>query len=214
MASTLPAEALIAELLDLGTATLGESGAVVMDPSIRAAWQGATVAGPVFTAQCAAGDNLPLHVAVTAAPEGFVLVAEVEGDEARGYWGEVLTTAAEARGLTGLVINAGVRDTEALEAHGFGVFSTMIALRGATKEKPGRIGGSIDVGGIEVRAADWVVGDRDGVAVIRAGTLDEVVAAAQARADREEQAFAMLREGATTIDLLGLDDSLITRDAL
>lgn len=206
---TLPLEALAAELVDLGTATLGESGGIPMDPSIRPAWQGATVAGPAFTASCGAGDNLALHVAVASAPEGFVLVADVAADPDRGYWGEVLTTAAEARGLKGLVIGAGVRDTEALEAHGFGVFSTTVALRGATKEKPGIMGGEITVGGVEVRAGDWVAGDRDGVTVIRAGTLDAVVVAARRRADREEQVFTALRGGATTVELLGLDASVV-----
>src|SRR5262245_57451943 len=159
-------DSLAAELLDLGTATLGESGGIPMDPSMRPAWQGATVAGPVFTASCGPADNLALHVALTTAPEGFVLVAEVADEPDRGYWGEVMTTSAEARGLNGLVIGGGVRDTEALEAHGFGVFSTTIALRGTTKEKPGTIGGEITVGGVEVRAADWIVGDRDGVTVL------------------------------------------------
>lgn len=212
MPPTLPIDALAAELLDLGTATLGESGGIPMDPSIRPAWQGATVAGPAFTASCGPADNLALHVALTAAPEGFVLVAEVAGDPDRGYWGEVLTTAAEARGLKGLVIGAGVRDTEALEAHGFGVFSTTVALRGASKEKPGAMGGEITVGGVEVRAGDWVAGDRDGVTVIRAGTLDAVVAAARGRADREEKVFTALRAGATTIELLGLDPSPVRHE--
>ena len=63
-----------------------------------------------------------------------------------------------------------------------------------------------------MRAGDWVVGDRDGVAVIRAGTLDAVVGAARARADTEEKVFAALREGATTVELLGLDASVIRHD--
>ena len=76
-------------------------------------------------------DNLAIHVAVAEAPSGHVLVASVGAEPERGYWGEVLTTGAEARGLIGLVIDGGVRDVSALEAHGFPAFSSMIALRGA-----------------------------------------------------------------------------------
>src|SRR6185369_11381498 len=99
------------------------------------------------------------------------------GDERElGYWGEVLTTAAEARGITGLVIDACVRDVAALEAHGFPVFSAGIALPGAAKVGPGSVGGVAVVGGAHVATGDVVVGDRDGVTVIPAAHHDEVVA--------------------------------------
>src|SRR6476619_5541292 len=118
------------ELLHHGAATLGESGAARMANRLRPVWAGARVAAPAYTARCAPGDNLGLHVAVTTAPAGSVLVAEMDGLDDFGYWGEVLTTAAEARGLVGLVIDGCVRDVDALERHGFPVFSTGIALTG------------------------------------------------------------------------------------
>ena len=196
---------LTARLLTLGAATLGESGAWAMRARIRAAWPGATVAGPAFTAACHPGDNLAIHVATATAPVGSVLVAETGDVTELGYWGEVLTTAAEARGVRGLVIDAGVRDTAALAAHGFGVFSTMVALRGATKTRPGNVGGAVTVGDVEVHRGDWIVGDSDGVAVIPAVRLDEVVAAAEQRALTEQRLFVALRAGNTTVDLLQLD---------
>ena len=203
--------ALVAALLAEGAATLGESGGAKMRARIHAAWPGATVAGPAFTASCAAGDNLALHVATTVAPPGSVLVAESEGDFELGYWGEVLTTAAQARGLGGLVIDAGVRDTAALAAHGFGVFSTMVALGGATKNTAGSVGGRVHVGDVEVHTGDWVVGDSDGVVVICTDHLDAVLESAVARTAKEQQLFDALNRGATTLELLGLDASLITR---
>src|SRR5205085_104771 len=81
---------------------------------IRPVWPGAKVAGPAFTAACAPGDNLAIHVAVTAAPHGSVLVADASAVPHLGYWGEVLTTGAQARGLAGLVIDGCVRDVDAL----------------------------------------------------------------------------------------------------
>lgn len=200
-----------AELLELGAATLGESGGRAMRSRIRAAWTGARLAAPAFPVQCTPGDNLAIHVAVAEAPSGFALVVAVGDQPELGYWGEVLTTGAQARGLTGLVIDGGVRDVSALAAHEFPVFSTMIALRGATKNRPGAIGGSVTVGDVEVHEGDWVVGDADGVTVVPGRALSDVRAAGRARAAKEETYFAALRTGATTMSLLDLDGSPITR---
>src|SRR5580692_12598328 len=115
---------------------------------------------------CTPGDNLAVHVAVTTAPRGSVLVVDVGRVIDRGYWGEVLTTGAEAAGLAGLVIDGGVRDVAALQAHSFPVFSSTIALTGATKDQRGTVGVPVRVGGVTVSLGDWVVGDVDGVAVI------------------------------------------------
>ena len=186
------------DLSGLGAATLGESGADAMSPRVRAAWPGARLAAPAFTVQCPPGDNLAIHVGVVTAPAGSALVVQVDGIPERGYWGEVLTTAAEARGLAGIVIDAGVRDVDALRRHGFPVFSSCIALRG-------EVGGPVRVGDVAMRAGDWVVGDADGVVVIASGALDDVLAAGRTRAEKEEGMFARLRDGATTIQLLGLD---------
>jgi 4-hydroxy-4-methyl-2-oxoglutarate aldolase len=117
----------------------------------------------------------------------------------------VLTTGAESRGLTGLVIDGCVRDAAALEAHGFPVFSTGLALPGATKQLPGAIGQVATVGDVDVAMGDWIVGDADGVVVVPGASLDDVIAAGRARADREQGYFDALRGGATTVELLSLD---------
>jgi len=199
-----------AELLKLGSATLGESGGRSMHPRIKAAWPGALLAAPAFTVVCSPSDNLAIHAAVAEAPPGSALVAAVEPFE-RGYWGEVLTTGAEARGIVGLVIDGGVRDVAALDAHQFPVFSALIALQGAGKLRGGAIGGTANVGEVEVNTGDWVVGDRDGVTVVPAQALDEIIRAGTARAEKETVMFSRLRSGATTVELLGLDTASVGR---
>jgi 4-hydroxy-4-methyl-2-oxoglutarate aldolase len=200
----------VARALDaLGAATLGESGALPMRARIRAAWPGARVTGPAYAVRCSPGDNLPVHVAVARAPVGSVLVVDVGGERELGYWGEVLTTGAEARGLAGLVIDGGVRDVDALAAHGFPVFSTTVALPGATKIQPGTIGANAVVGDVDVVTGDWIVGDADGVAVVPAAALDDVLQAGRARADKESAMFEALRSGRTTLDLLSLDPAAV-----
>jgi 4-hydroxy-4-methyl-2-oxoglutarate aldolase len=130
----------------------------------------------------------------------------------RGYWGEVLTTAAKARGIAGLVIDGCVRDVAALHEHGFPVFSTGVALRGATKELPGAAGGTADVGDVPVKTGDLLVGDADGVTVVPSEEIDDVLVAGTARAQREQGLFDALRAGKTTVELLGLDPTPIDDD--
>jgi 4-hydroxy-4-methyl-2-oxoglutarate aldolase len=207
--STESQQEIAATLLRLGSATLGESGGSATDPRLKPAWAGAALAAPAYPVGCTPGDNLAVHVAVTTAPAGSVLVVDVGRVPDRGYWGEVLTTAAEAAGLVGLVIDGGVRDVAALEAHGFPVFSSTVALRGASKELPGTAGAPVRVGGVEVSLGDWVVGDVDGITVIPAGSLEAVREAGRARESKEAGFFAALRDGKTTVELLNLDPSPI-----
>jgi 4-hydroxy-4-methyl-2-oxoglutarate aldolase len=204
-------ELIAAELLELGAATLGESGGRPMRARLRAVWSGATLAARALPVACTSADNLAIHVAVANAPAGVAIVASVGTEPERGYWGEVLTIAAQSRGIAGLVIDGCVRDVAQLEHHRFPVFSTGIALPGATKQHPGTVGAPAVVGEVEVHVDDWVVGDRDGVTVVPGDALHDVLAAGRARAEKEARFFAELRAGRTTIELLGIDPSPVRR---
>jgi 4-hydroxy-4-methyl-2-oxoglutarate aldolase len=199
------------QLLELGSATLGESGGRPMAARIRAAWPGARVAGPAYPVRCTPGDNLAVHVAAAEAPAGSVLVVDVGIERELGYWGEVLTTAAQTRAIAGLIIDGGVRDVDALQRLGFPAFSALIALPGATKKLPGSVGARATAGDVEVSIGDWVVADADGVTVVPGASLDVVLEAGRARAAKELGLFQALRAGKTTIELLGLDPSPIQR---
>jgi 4-hydroxy-4-methyl-2-oxoglutarate aldolase len=198
-----------AALKRLGSATLGESGGIPLNGRIQPMWSTASFAAPVYAVSCRPGDNLGLHVAVTTAPAGSALAVNVGGLAERGYWGEVLTRAAQAAGVVALVIDGGVRDTVALEERGFPVFASCVALRGATKTAGGTVGGEATVGGAVVYTGDWMVGDRDGVTLIAEGRLAEVLDAGTKRAAHEEDLFGRLAEGATTIELLSLNPAAV-----
>ena len=160
----------------------GESGGRARCATASApAWPGAVLVAPATPVVCTPGDNLAIHVAVASAPSGSALVVSVGDVPELGYWGEVLTTGAQSRGIAGLVIDGGVRDISALERLGFPVFSSTIALRGATKLRPGTVGAPATVGDVEVRTGDWIVGDADGVTVVPGAQLDDVIAAGRAR---------------------------------
>ena len=196
-------------LQELGAATLGESGARAMRARIRAVWPGARIAAPAYPVRCTPGDNLGIHVAVARAQAGDALVVDVGDFRELGYWGEVLTTGAQARGIAGLIIDGGVRDVTEIQAHGFPAFSTMVALRGAAKTRPGTVRAPIQCGGVLVEPGDWVVGDADGVVVVPGATIADVINAGRVRAAKEAAMFRALWEGKTTVELLGLDPSPI-----
>ena len=168
------------------------------------------MAAPAYPVGCTPGDNLAVHVAVTTAPRGSVLVVDVGQVADRGYWGEVLTTAAEAAGLAGLVLDGGVRDVAALEAHGFPVFSATIALTGATKDKPGTVGVPVRVGGVRGGGGGLGRGGRRRRGLRAAwAPWSDVLAAGRDREAKEAGFFEALRSGSTTVELLGLDASLV-----
>ena len=188
---------------------MGESGGLATDRRLKPAWSGASLAAPAYPVGCTPGDNLAVHVAVTTAPAGSVLVVDVGDVPDRGYWGEVLTTAAEAAGLVGLVLDGGVRDVAALEAHGFPVFSSTIALTGASKDLPGTVGARCAwVASRWTRGTGWSAMSTAS-RWFPAGSLDAVREAGEAREAKEAGFFAALREGKTTVELLNLDASLI-----
>lgn len=199
-----------AEMLDqartLGTSTLYEASGLAtssVDPAIRTVWPGASVAGPAYPLECSPGDNLSIHIAMERVPRGSVLVVST-GGFVSGYWGEVLTVAAEAAGVAGLVIDGGVRDIAALVARRFPVFTRGISMRGTIKASAPSVGQPLSFAGTPVAAGDLVVADDDGVLVIPIADVERTLTQGQARADKEAQMMDALRAGRSTLDLMGL----------
>lgn len=193
---------------DFDPATLYEASGRqgMVDPAIRPAWRGARVCGPAVTVECPPGDNLMLHVAVAHARPGVVIVASVGGYLQAGAWGEILTEAARARGIAGLVIDGAVRDIDAIEASGFPVFSRGLAIGSCTKERAGKVDVVIQLGGAAVRPGDLVFGNADGLVIVERDRIDDVYQAAAGRRRKELEIITKLREGRTTMELLGLKE--------
>jgi 4-hydroxy-4-methyl-2-oxoglutarate aldolase len=190
----------------LDTATLHESGAhATLTPEIRMLSGDCRLAGSALTVICHPGDNLMIHVAVARAQAGAVLVAQCH-DASYGVWGEVLTVAAMARGIAGLVVDGSVRDLGAIRRLGFPVFARGTALRGTTKSVRGAVGVVTTCGGAPVWLGDLIVADESGIVVIRSQEVGQVLARAEERCRKEAAMMDELRGGRTTIDLLGLDE--------
>lgn len=197
---------LIRQLSEFDAATLYEAAGQrgMVDPAIRPMWNGAHVCGPAITVSCPARDNLMLHHAVALATPGSVLVANAERYQYAGAWGEVLSVAAQARGIVGLVIDGAVRDIEAITERRFPVFSRGLAIGACKKEKIGTLNEPVDLGGVTVRSGDIVVGAGDGVVILDRHTIEHVLQAAIARRERESEIFRQLNQGKTTIEILSL----------
>ncbi|MFE2598559.1 4-carboxy-4-hydroxy-2-oxoadipate aldolase/oxaloacetate decarboxylase [Streptomyces sp. NPDC059396] len=193
-----------AVLLRLGTATLYEAAKLdcFLPPRIRPVWPGAAVAGRALPVSTAPADNLPLHLALEQAEPGDVLVVDGR-QEACGYWGEVLTAAAQARGVAGLVIDGGVRDADRLRERGFPVFSSAIAVRTTVKDDTGTVGSPITLDGATVSRGDLVVADTDGVVVIPRASVAAVLERGRAREAAEAGYLDRIAGGELTLDIYG-----------
>lgn len=195
-------------LLELGTTTVHEAAIEgarrgAMDPRIRPLFSGARLCGLAFTVECHPGDNRGLMRALALAEPGQVLVVD-GGGVLLGYWGEVLTAIAQQRGIEGLVIDGAVRDVEAIARRRFPVFSAGVSMRGTTKYSRGFLMSDVTCGGIAVRHLDWVVGDEDGVVVVRADNVQRVLAAGAARQANERSLLSRIDSGELSVeDVLG-----------
>ncbi|EEA02426.1 Dimethylmenaquinone methyltransferase [Burkholderia sp. H160] len=189
----------------LGSSTLYEASGlpVAVEPLVRSIWSGAFIAAPAYPLVCSPGDNLAIHIAMERVPRGSVLVVSTSNFVA-GYWGEVLTVAAEAAGVAGLVIDGGVRDVAAITARGFPIFARGISVRGTVKASAPSVGRPMMLTGVAVSPGDLVVADDDGVVVIPAAEAERTLVAGEARAAKEAAMMEQLAQGASTLELMGL----------
>jgi 4-hydroxy-4-methyl-2-oxoglutarate aldolase len=189
------------------SATLHEAsgGKGALPSALRPVAAQLKLCGRALTVASAPGDNLWIHRALLQAAPGAVLVCTVGGAYEHGYWGEILTVAAIAKGIVGLVIDGGVRDSDRIEALGFPVFARTICIRGTTKRQdaPGAIGEPVRIGDCLIKSGDLIVGDRDGVVVVSTDEVAATLAAAAAREAREADVLARLQRGETTLDVYG-----------
>lgn len=203
MSKPLPGDVVEAFVV-LGVATVYEASDLpcALDPALRPAWPGARLCGAAFTVRCHPGDNLAVHRAVEHAAPGDVLVVQAGGHIA-GYWGEVLTVAAQARGIAGLVIDGGLRDVKALQRLGFPAFSRGVGVFRTVKHEPGELGVPVVVGGVHVEPGDLVLGDADGVLALPREKLAQVLQAARERGAKERTILERIRKGESTTDIYG-----------
>ncbi len=199
--------AVAGRLESLSVATLADAldGRGVVSAEICPQVPVTTIAGPAYTVSLDAGDNFGLHLALTEAPPGSILVAACPEPPEHGIWGAIMSTAAVHARLVGFVTNGLVRDRTRLAEIGFPVFARGICVRRAAKADSGRSGVVVQLCGQSVSPGDVVCGDSDGLVVIPADGLEEIVHRAEEIDAKERDVLRGLSEGRTTLELLGLD---------
>lgn len=193
-------------LAGFGTATIHEAmGRVgLAGPRFRPIQSDTRVAGTAVTAVCWPGDNLMIHVAVEQCGPGDILVVTTNSPSSDGLFGELFATALQARGVRGVVIDAGVRDTSELRALGFPVWSTSVSAQGSVKATAGSVNLPVTLGNVVVNPGDVIVADDDAVVCVPRRDAEATIAASRAREDKEEASRQAFRRGELGLDRYNL----------
>jgi 4-hydroxy-4-methyl-2-oxoglutarate aldolase len=198
------------ELAELGSATVYEAGGRrgYVDADLIQVIPGSRAAGPARTVRCGQDDNLMVHAAMAAVQPGDVLVLTMPEPRPIALMGDLLATQAKVHGAVAVLIDASVRDAEEIAELGLPVWARWVRVAGANKDIAGSIGEPVTVGGATIRHGDVLVLDADGVAVVEAERVDEVLDASRRRLESERVKRARLADGALSFDLDGLRDRL------
>ena len=207
------AAAVADQFAGFGVATVHEAQGRrgLLDAGLRPIYRPVSIAGTAVTCEVAPGDNWMIHVAAEQCRAGDVLVVTPTSHCHDGYFGDLLATSLQARGVRGLVINAGVRDIATLTEMSFPVWSAAVCAQGTVKETIGNVNTAIVCAGQRIAPGDLVVADDDGVVVVRKEEVAAVLDNAQKHVASEEEKRAQFEAGELGLDIYNMRDRLAAK---
>jgi 4-hydroxy-4-methyl-2-oxoglutarate aldolase len=168
---------------------------------LRPIYRPCHIVGTAVTCEMAPGDNWMLHVAVEQCQKGDILVAAPTSPCEDGYFGELIATQLQTRGVAGLILEAGCRDVSELTKMGFPVWSRAVFAQGTVKETVGNVNIPVVCAGQLVSPGDLIVADDDGVVVVRRKEAANVLQMSREREEKEAKSRQRYLRGELSLDV-------------
>ena len=178
---------------------------------MRPIYKPAKIAGPAVTCEVAPGDNWMIHVAVEQCQPGDVLVVKPTSPSVDGFFGDLLATSLKARGVLGLIIDGGVRDTATLTEMNFPVWSKAIFSQGCVKETIANVNVPMTCAGTYIRPGDMIIADEDGVVVVQREEAESVISKVEQRIANEESKRLRFEKGELGLDIYNMRERLAAK---